>query len=607
MPSLSEILKDPNYTSANAETKQAIFDRWAPQDPNYANANEETKTAIRERFGLTARAEIPNSGVPGPRAPAPRASTMDVLTSAPYRAIAGAADIFLTAPENVANLAKMGYGAAATAMGRPDLAPEVTAPRQPVAEAFKRAGLIREPQGEMTAGQRIADVALQSGTAALLGGGPAIRAAAPTLAGQAAGATRVAATGAGAGAAGQAATEATGKPLLGTAASMALPGIAIARAQARQAQLQAEQQRNAVRDLTVRAAQQEGYLVTPGSVTPSSQNVIAERLGGKTRVQQEFAARNQEVTDRLARRALGLPENAPLERATTQQIRREEFQRGYEPLNRIGTVRTDQDFNTALNNILQAYTGPGRSFPGAIPQPVVDLVRSYRVGQFNSADAIQATRTLREQGNANIARGDNALGLAQRAISNALEDQIERSLQQAGNPNAQAMLDQFRASRQRMAISHSVEDAIVEGGGSVNARKLANDLQTQGRYFTGDLDLIARFANISRPVTTPPGTQGTPGAGTLLGGAGAGLGGYGGYAIGGGPGAAVGGMVGALFPQAVSAAARRYMRSDLAQRRAIPTYDRPGVNALAASNEAVMRAMMGIPTFTNQPTNALID
>ena len=606
MPSLSEILKDSNYTSANAETKQAIFDRWAPQDPSYANANEETKAAIRERFGLAARAEIPGGGVPGPRAPA-RASTMDVATSAPYRAVAGAADILLTAPQNVANLAKMGYGTAVTAMGRPDLAPEVAAPRQPVAEAFKRAGLIREPQGEMTRGQRVLDVGLQGATGALLGGAPAIRAAAPTLAGQATGAARVAGMGAGAGAAGQAVTEATGEPLLGAATSMALPGVSISRAQARQAQLQAEQQRNAVRDLTVRSAQQEGYLVTPGSVTPSSQNVIAERLGGKTRVQQEFAARNQEVTDRLARRALGLPENAPLERATTQQIRRDEFQRGYEPLNRIGAVRTDQDFNTALDDVLQAYTGPGRSFPGAIPQPVVDLVRSYRVGQFNSADAIQATRTLRDQGNSNIARGDNALGLAQRAISNALEDQIERSLQQVGNPNAQAMLDQFRASRQRMAVSHSVEDAIVEGGGSVNARKLANDLQTGGRYFAGDLDLIARFANISRPVTTPPGTQGTPGAGALLGGTAAGLGGYAGYSFGGQIGAGAGAAAGALFPQAVSAAARRYMRSDLAQRRAIPTYDRPGVNALAASNEAVMRAMMGVPTFTNQPTNALID
>jgi hypothetical protein len=544
------------------------------------------------------------SEVPGPRR---RASTMDIITSAPYRAIAGAADILLTAPENVANLAKMGFGTAATALGRPDLAPDVTAPRQPVAEAFKRAGLIREPQGETTAGQRVLDVALQGATGALTGGAGAIGQTARTLPQLARATTGMAATGAAAGAAGQGVTEATGQPLLGAATSMAVPGAAISAAQARQASLQAQQSRNAVRDLTLRQAQAEGYIATPGSITPSTQNVLAERLGGKIRTQQEFAVRNQEVTDRLARRALGLPPDARLERSTTQQIRKDEFQKGYEPLNRIGAVKTDQDFDSALNNVLQAYTGPGRSFPGAIPQPVVDLVNSYRVGQFNSADALQATRTLREQANANISRGDNALGLAQRAVSNALEDQIERSLQQAGNPNAQAMLEQFRASRQRMAISHAVEDAIIEGGGSVNARQLANDLQTRGRYFSGDLDLIARFANISRPVMVQPGTQGTPGSQTLFGGIGGGLGAAGGYAMGGPQGATLGGAVGAMAPAAVSAGARRYLRSNLAQQRAIPTYDSPTVNALAAGNEALLRAAMGIPTFTNQPTNALID
>ena len=100
-------------------------------------------------------------------------------------------------------------------------------------------------------------------------------------------------------------------------------------------------------------------------------------------------------------------------------------------------------------------------------------------------------------------------------------------------------------------------------------------------------------------------TQGTPGAQTLLQGASAGLGGVAGYGLGGGAGAGAGAAVGALFPQAVSAAARRYLRSDLAQQRAVPTYNRPGVNALAATNEAVMRSMMGLPTFTNQPQNAL--
>jgi hypothetical protein len=391
-----------------------------------------------------------------------------------------------------------------------------------------------------------------------------------------------------------------------------VPGLAIGAARARQANLQAQQQRNAVRDLTIRQAQTEGYLTTPGSVTPNVQNVLLERMAGKTRTQQQAAVQNQQVTDRLARRATGIGENDPLTRANMQQIRRDEYQRGYEPLNRIGAVPTDPQFNTALDDVLAAYTGPGQSFPGAIPQPVLNLVNSYRVGQFNSADAIGATRTLREQARANIrAGGDNAsVGLAQRAISNALEDQIERQLTQAGNPNTQAMLDQFRASRQRMAISHSVEDAIVEGGGSVNARTLANDLQTRGRYFSGDLDLIARFANIARPVMTPPNTMGTPTGAQMMNTVGVGLGGLGGLGGGvlGGPyGAGVGAIAGAMAPQMVSGAARSYLMSPFAQNRAIPTYNRPGVNALAGSNEAVLRSLMGLPTFTNQPNqNAML-
>jgi hypothetical protein len=52
MPTLQEILRDPNFVNANPATKQAIFDRWAPQDPNYSGANGATQQAIRERFGV---------------------------------------------------------------------------------------------------------------------------------------------------------------------------------------------------------------------------------------------------------------------------------------------------------------------------------------------------------------------------------------------------------------------------------------------------------------------------------------------------------------------------------------------------------------------------
>ncbi|MFC0302785.1 hypothetical protein [Rhizorhabdus histidinilytica] len=57
MPDLATIRDDPNFVNANAATKKAIFDKWAPQDPNYADANPATQAAIRQRFGIEAPAK----------------------------------------------------------------------------------------------------------------------------------------------------------------------------------------------------------------------------------------------------------------------------------------------------------------------------------------------------------------------------------------------------------------------------------------------------------------------------------------------------------------------------------------------------------------------
>jgi hypothetical protein len=54
MAGLQDILSDPNYVNANAATKAAIFDKFAPLDSNYVNANPETQGAIRSKFGLSA-------------------------------------------------------------------------------------------------------------------------------------------------------------------------------------------------------------------------------------------------------------------------------------------------------------------------------------------------------------------------------------------------------------------------------------------------------------------------------------------------------------------------------------------------------------------------
>ena len=64
MPSLMEILEDPNYVNANEATKQAIFDKYSALDKDFSGANDATKDAIRQRFGVPiTEAEPETSGI----------------------------------------------------------------------------------------------------------------------------------------------------------------------------------------------------------------------------------------------------------------------------------------------------------------------------------------------------------------------------------------------------------------------------------------------------------------------------------------------------------------------------------------------------------------
>ena len=92
MPGLAEVLNDPNYVNANAETKAAIFDKFSVSDTNFTGANPETQQAIRVKFGLTAPSQPRTllSQIPGAEnAPAPKAE----ITPSLYQRVLGAAEV----------------------------------------------------------------------------------------------------------------------------------------------------------------------------------------------------------------------------------------------------------------------------------------------------------------------------------------------------------------------------------------------------------------------------------------------------------------------------------------------------------------------------------
>jgi hypothetical protein len=430
--------------------------------------------------------------------PQPGMRTSRVISEAPFKALTGAADVFVEAPLNVLNLAKAGYGTITTALGRPDLAPDITPSPRMAYTAAQRAGIIspEETQAQMTPTQRYLDVGVQGATGALMGG----KVPTPAAAG------RMATVGGLSSMAGQGVAEATGSPTAGilftplaAAGSAAAMNKLAARQTAARNALIAQQEQNAVMEQTLRNAQDLGYQVPRSYYTPGRKPGIAEKMAGG--IEKDVAITNQATANRAARQALSLDENAPLTTDTMRQIRSQEYNSGYKPIESVGKIRADQQYQNDLDSIRKQFGSVSQSFPKAAKDEVKRIVDAYDELSFNSKDAMKQMRSLREDASANFKNGNTGLAKAQKSISDALENRIERQLSTSQNPNAAILLRNFQESRKRMAMTHAVEDSLVEGTGSINARKLAEQLD---KGLTGELKTTAELASAAPKLFPEP-------------------------------------------------------------------------------------------------------
>lgn len=297
-------------------------------------------------------------------------------------------------------------------------------------------------------------------------------------------------------------------------------------------QLAQQQQTRAPIDATIQAARDAGYVIPPGQINPSFLNRQLESMGGKIATQQMASSRNQEVTDRLARAAAGLAENEPITPNTLGAVRQ-----------RLGGAYQD-------------------------------------VGNVVGQDAVEQLKTLRADANAlwNMqARNPHPETLRQArqasADAQSLEGLIDQALTSAQRPD---LMEAFRNARRNIAINHSVENALVEGGGTVDARTIGRMAQ-RGDPLSGELETIGNFANNFPKVVQPDKAMGTPDAHNLK------------YIasllMGGGGGAALGpaGIAAGALPFVSGPAARGAMFSDLMQNSLIPSYELGLPQRLAAA------------------------
>jgi len=242
---------------------------------------------------------------------------------------------------------------------------------------------------------------------------------------------------------------------------------------------------------TLAMAQREGYVVPPTTANPTALNKTLEGVAGKLTTAQAASAKNQGVTNRLAARAIGLPEDQPITLEAIDGVRRTAG-KAYESVRAAGRITTDNKYNVALANITKQYRGAAKDFPELAKSDVDDIVAGLSKKDFDADSAVDLIAILRDKADVAFRAGDKQLGKAYRDGSKALEGVIERNLTAQGEPAAKVLAD-FRQARQLIAKTYSVENAFNQATGAVSATKLGQQL-TKGKPLSGDLANAARFS-----------------------------------------------------------------------------------------------------------------
>lgn len=229
---------------------------------------------------------------------------------------------------------------------------------------------------------------------------------------------------------------------------------------------------NATKDASYQAARAAGYDI-PASVTnPSWINRTVESLAGKNALQQSASVNNSEVTQNLARKALGFADDVALS---------------------PGTLAADR-----------AAAGKAYGEVAAINAKSAKLVEALKEARFNKNAFYK---------HYNVSADPKSLKQAEKfgLEADAIESSLESMAIKAGKPDLVAAM---RDARQQIAKNYSVDAAMNPATGSIDAMKFAQALRKDAPL-TGELKQIAEFASAAPKYAKTPESIGGDGVSKL--------------------------------------------------------------------------------------------
>lgn len=248
---------------------------------------------------------------------------------------------------------------------------------------------------------------------------------------------------------------------------------------------------DAPKNALAQGARNTGYSVPPSYSNPNFFNKTLSKIAGEADLARIASAKNQQITNSLARKSVGIADDQPITPEALGTVRQQAGQ-AYEVLKTMGTVTTDRRFAKDMNDILKAYTSAGRDFNIAGGDRIRAITDQIKSNTFGTDAALDMVKIVRSEATKAFRAGDSELGLANQQFANAIETQLERALAQ-NTQVPRAAVQNFINARKVIAKTYSIENAL-DASGNVSARKLSSTLGK--KPLTGELKQAAQFAQV---------------------------------------------------------------------------------------------------------------
>lgn len=444
-----------------------------PDGTNPAVIQATVKKLTQERRAASPAAPLVDQ-IPGGTAPyVPPAdngtapSDASVALNSTNKGIASLPDALLNLPNKVMNLGRAAVGTGAIALGRPDLAPDLTPDPNYAQRGMRALGMTSEKAEPTNARQRIIDAMVQGGVGmavapARSGGQLAANVLQGVVGGGAAGTTQ----------------EATGNDALAISAGMLAPvgaNAAANRARQKVADAAIARSANEVRDQSLAAGREEGYVVSPSTVKPSFMNNRLESIAGKAALKQEATIRNQGITNKIAARELDMPEGTAITEGKLKAYRAEVAE-PYREAAKLPTLPPDR-----VSGMKGSFASPYPLF-GPKKLTAEQTVRDLKQARYDANNKWkEANRT------GQVSSLEEAKALSAKVES--LEAHLEATAAAAGKTE---LVAQLRDARQKIAKSYDIERSLNLGNADISAPTLGRALDN-GAKLSGGLETIGKF------------------------------------------------------------------------------------------------------------------